>query len=127
MSWISSHVCQYLKPVLRPTLVAMQEWEGIVIEITDNDFVARLIDVTDRDRPGDREATFPLTEVSASDISMLVPGAIFRWTIGMQRLPGGTKQRISQVVFRRLPAWTKTDISQADELAARWASIFEQR
>ena len=115
------------KPVLRPTLVAMQEWEGIVIEITDNDFVARLIDVTDRDRPGDEEATFPLTEVSASDISMLVPGAIFRWTIGMQRLPGGTKQRISQVVFRRLPAWTKTDISQADELAARWASIFEQR
>jgi hypothetical protein len=113
------------KPMPRPTLVAMQEWEGTVVEINEDQFAARLIDVTNRRKYPDEEATFPITELSESDTYLLRAGAIFRWVIGIQRLPGGTKQRISQLVFRRLPMWTKADIDRADELAARWSASLD--
>ena len=86
-------------------------------------FSARLIDLTARDR-AEEEAQFPMADVSDDDRPLVVAGAVFRWTIGLQRLPGGTKQRISQLVFRRLPMWTKTDIARADNLAAQWAQNF---
>jgi hypothetical protein len=102
--------------VTRPTLVALQEWEGIVAELGVKEFTARLSDLTDRTRKGEEEAHFPLREVSEDDLELLRVGAVFRWTIGFQKL-GATKQRISQVVFRRLPQWTIKDIREADQLA----------
>jgi hypothetical protein len=107
----------------RPIFIALQEWEGIVIERKGDSFVARLHDLSDKQRIGEEEATFPVKEVSDDDLELLKIGAVFRWTIGFQKL-GATKQRISQLVFRRLPQWTKRDIREADDLAARLARAF---
>ena len=34
------------------------------------------------------------------------PGSVFRWVIGYERSPAGTKKRVSHIVFRDLPVIT---------------------
>jgi hypothetical protein len=115
------------QPTPRLRFVALQEWEGVVTEIGDDHFVARLTDLSDRTKTLDEEANFPSTEVSDDDQQLLKTGAVFRWIIGFQKLPGGTKQRISQLVFRRLPQWTREDIAHADDIANEWSIVLNER
>ncbi len=97
---------------------ALQEWEGYVIDIAEDSFTARLTDITRRSMVEEESAEFPKSEVSDDDLALIEEGAIFRWVIGFQRSRGGTKRRVSEIVFRRLPAWTKRDLYEAKELAA---------
>ncbi len=113
------------KPRLRPseaTFTPLQEWEGYVVDVSEETFTARLIDLTSSDEQEEEEADFPVAELSDSDQQMLRPGAIFRWAIGYRRTRGGTKERISRIILRRLPAWTARELKEnrrkAEELAA---------
>ncbi|MDH1148136.1 hypothetical protein N5C60_26455 [Pseudomonas mosselii] len=94
------------------SFVALQEWEGHVTEMDGDSFSAILLDVTKHS--GEELATFPLDEISDSDQKLLKPGAIFRWSIGYERLRGGTKRKVSSIVFRRLPAWSKRDLLEIE-------------
>lgn len=95
----------------------LQEWEGCVVEIKAETFTATLTDITARRDFEDEVAEFPLGDVSDDDIPLFKPKAIFRWLIGYERHPSGTKRRVSSVVFRRLPSWSATDLSRANEEA----------
>jgi hypothetical protein len=101
----------------RPSFVALQEWEGVVTALNDEIFMARLVDVTRRSP--DEEAEFSFSELNNDDLQLVMPGAIFRWSAGVLTMPGGGKLATSQVVFRRLPKWTKRDLQRADEIARR--------
>jgi hypothetical protein len=68
------------------------------------EFIGRLID------EDDSESTYSLDEVSMDDRSLVVPGAIFDLSIGYRQDEGGTRTRVSRLVFRRLPAWSKERI-----------------
>lgn len=107
-------------PQRRPqiSLQPIQEWEGCVTEIGVDHFKARLTDLSANDETESELGEFPISDLSDDDRELLREGAILRWVIGYQVLRGGTRQRISQVVFRRLPAWTKGDLAGADVLAA---------
>lgn len=105
------------RPSERGAFRALQEWEGTVLDIGKTDFTARLVDVTRRSNVAEEEAEFPLQDLSEDDRALVRPGAVFRWAIGYHRLPGGTKRRASQIVFRRLPQWTKADLEQASSEA----------
>ena len=105
--------------------IGLEEWEGVVLSIGADCFVARLVNRTHPDQP-DEEAEFPLDLVSEDDRSLLRPGAVLRWTAGVTKLPGGGKQSTSQIVFRRLPQWTARELAEADEIAARLAAAFNQ-
>ncbi|MDR7038450.1 hypothetical protein J2X36_003214 [Methylobacterium sp. BE186] len=107
------------QPAPRLSLQPLQEWEGYVIEIGAETFSARLVDLTAGQTLEQEVADFPLSDLSEDDRKLLQVGAIFRWVIGYQRSPGGTKRRVSQVVFRRMPAWTKRDFDSAKQRAAR--------
>jgi hypothetical protein len=122
---------QYLPPVVppadtsnRPSFVALQEWEGVVTEIRDQGFTARLVDLTSSNP--DEESEFSTTEISDDDVDLVVLGAIFRWSVGVLKMPGGAKRATSQVVFRRLPQWTKRDLERADTIAKELANKFEK-
>jgi hypothetical protein len=104
-------------PVQRPSFVAQQEWEGYVSQIQEDKFVARLIDLTAAPASPDEEAEFSITELSDDDLPLVKPGAIFRWSVGIETKPGGSKQSVSRIVFRRLPQWTKRGLETADKLA----------
>ena len=96
-----------------PSLHALQEWEGYVIEISDTEFVARLTDITANAAVEDEEAVIPLEEISDADIAKLCLGTVFRWVIGYELSGTGAKKRVSQIVFRDLPAVTKSDIQDS--------------
>lgn len=108
----------------RSTFVALQEWEGVVTDISPSTFTAILIDQTKQGT--DEEAVFPIEEIARDDLSLFAEGAIFRWTIGFLKLQGGSKIRASQLVFRRLPQWTTSDMRQADKRASDLSKFFEE-
>jgi hypothetical protein len=91
----------------------VQEWEGYVRSIGNESFIADLIDLTSGVTRVTEQAEIPLQEISEVDLGRLRPGSIFRWAIGYQRTRSGSKMRISQIVFRDLPKWTKTDFHEA--------------
>ena len=99
------------------TFHALQEWEGYVLSIGKEAFEARLLDMTARATHEGEEATIPLSEISDHDIRKLRAGAIFRWVIGYERTTGGTRRRVSQIVFRNLPTVTKSDRQAGEEWA----------
>lgn len=100
------------------TFHALQEWEGYVLEVGEEAFEARLIDMTVGGTYEGEEATIPLLEISDHDAKRLRVGAIFRWVIGYERTTGGNRRRVSQIVFRDLPAITKSDLRAGQEWAA---------
>lgn len=99
------------------TFHALQEWEGYVLAIGKDDLEARLIDITAGGTYEGEEATIPLLEISAHDAKKLRVGSVFRWVIGYERTMGGNRRRVSQIVFRDLPAVTKSDLRDSEEWA----------
>jgi hypothetical protein len=66
-----------------------------------------------------------MDELSDDDLSLVTPGAFFRWSVGITRMPGGGKRPTSQIVFRRLPKWTRRDIQRSDAVAREIIEAFE--
>ena len=89
---------------------ALQEWEGHVVEIGDEEFTARLVDITVGASHEQEEAVIPISEISDGDAAKMREGSIFRWVIGYERSATGTKKRVSQIVFRDLSAVTDADL-----------------
>lgn len=88
------------------SLCALQEWEGRVVDIEDEVFVARLVDVTAGLSHETEEASIPLDEISDRDADDMEIGSVFLWVIGHERSPAGTSRRVSRLVFRDLPRVT---------------------
>ena len=103
---------------------ALQEWEGHVLEIAGDDFVAALVDLTAGSSHEEEEAVIPLTEISDDDAASLRAGRIFRWVIGYERSRSGTKKRVSQIVFRDLPRVIERDLQQGREWARETRRAF---
>ena len=68
------------------TFHALQEWEGHVLEINEDEFVAALVDLTAGSSDEGEEAIIPLTEIADDDAAALRVGGIFRWVIGYEPL-----------------------------------------
>lgn len=99
-----------------PREIKLQEWEGQVQFVGDRHFTARLLDITAGDDAETEEADFPVDDLTESDRSLLIPGAVFRWVIG-HRYIRGQKERFARVIIRKLPIWTDTEIKAADKKA----------
>ena len=113
-------------PQARPVVnfLALQEWEGYVLEKGEDEFTARLLDLTAGSLQEEEEATIPLEEIAEDDFKRLIPGSIFRWVIGYERSPGGTKRRVSQIVFRDLPVVSESDMTEGMEWARKVAQLW---
>lgn len=103
----------------------IQEWEGTVTDVDGDTFMARLTDLTAGKRVAEEEADFLVDDLTDDDRQLLVPGAIFRWVVGYQRASGGSKKRVSHVVFRRLPMLTEKDAAEAREEGTRRAAALK--
>ena len=98
--------------------VALQEWEGYVIAINDDDFEARLLDLTANAKREEEEATIPFTAVSEKDRDEMRLGSIFHWSIGYNKTTWKrTRRTISKIVFRDTPVLTQRDMDEAWEWA----------
>lgn len=101
----------------------LQKWEGVVDEVRDRTFVARLIPIIGQ--PGDLEAEIYFDEVSIDDRPLVKPGAFFYWSVGYKDGPAGQRSRESLVRFRRLPRWTLVEINAAQERANKYRNLFD--
>lgn len=108
-----------MERITTPTLSRLQEWEGYVVDVRQDGFTARLTDLTAAAAHEEEEAFIPMAEVADSDTELVAEGGVFRWVIGYERSPSGTKKRVSQIVFRRLPAVTQDDIEKGKAWARR--------
>lgn len=97
-----------LSPIVEDKFISLQKWEGVVIEVMKDYFLAKLNDLTIKGP--DEEAEFPIEEISEEDRKLIKPGAVFYWNIGYHDSHRGQRTRVSIMRFRRLPAWRKEEI-----------------
>lgn len=109
-------------PSRRGRFEVIQKWEGHVLEIDNEVFLARLIPISGQG--GIQEAEMYLTEIAAEDKDLLEPGAVFYWSIGYYIRPSGNWQKASVIRFRRLPVWTEYQLQKAEREAHRWGDLF---
>ena len=112
-------------PQMPSSMHPLQEWEGWVVDTDEDEFLARLTDLTasrgnsNPDFVHEEDAIIPNSEIADDDLERLLPGNVFRWVIGYERSPSGAKRRVSQIVFRDLPVVTAQDIARGEEWARK--------
>ncbi len=103
---------QVFKPVYDTVLplsrnyrfVSLQKWEGVVTDIDEDSFTARLTDLMQSG--SDEVIEFSFDDVPSDDRSLIQEGAIFYWNIGFETMRGQDR-KVSLIKFRRLPKWSK--------------------
>ena len=115
-------VFQLAPTIKTSTFKALQKWEGMVEQVYDDYFSARVIDKT-KSSP-DEYVEFDIEEIDREDSALIKPGAVFYWSIGYYTSVLGQRFRVSEIRFRRLPAWSASDISASAEKAALLAKHF---
>lgn len=108
--------------VPRDRFLPSQKWEGTVLKMCNDSFVARLVDLTNS--TVDEEAEFSLDEVPRPDRLLIELGAVFYWDIGYLDKVDGQRMRVSSIRFRRLPAWSVSELRHARHAALRLGELF---
>ena len=103
-----------------PACITLQEWEGYVTDIGEETFEAILVDVSSGNRAPQSIAKIPLDELSQEEVRRLCIGSVFRWAISFEKR-GSTQRRVSEVVLRHLPAWSRKDLEEARKAAVELA------
>lgn len=93
-------------PVPSRSFEVLQQWEGVVTEITETSFWAVLEDLRDPTSP-EELVELPLAEITDTDRSILKRGSALYWTIGREWSAGGQMRRVSEIWIRRMPQWSK--------------------
>jgi len=91
----------------------LQRWDGIVQSVDVESVRAIIYDRTNQDNP-EEGVVLELAEIPPEDLHLAKPGAVFYWSIGYVEGPGTPRQRVSRIRFRRLPEWTKRELSDAE-------------
>lgn len=91
----------------------------------DKTFVAHLTDLTAGVTYAEEEAIIPFVEVPAEDAVKMPIGTIFRWVIGYECPPDGTRNHMSQIVFRETPKMTKADFEEGKAWTRKIAQSFD--
>jgi hypothetical protein len=115
---------------IRPIMVTqavrfevLQQWEGTVVDVDADGFVAHLSDKRDADAPLEK-ATIAFEEIAEQDVPLVEAGALFDWTIGYLTQPHGQKTTESTIVFRRMPRWSARDMERITREAAELDELF---
>lgn len=104
----------------------LQQWEGVVDEVTADSFFAQLHDLGRE--PSDIEIVeIPLDEVPPDDRPLVAEGALFYLSVGYETSTGGQLRRVSEIRFQRTPRWTKRALEQAKLRAEKLFELHGQR
>jgi len=102
--------------------ILLQKWDGVVLEVDDESFTAKLVD-SDGRLP-DHDATFLRAELPKDEQELIEPGAPFVWTLGYRKI-GNTRERASVLYFRRLPPWDERELIAAEPRAKQLRESIE--
>ncbi|WP_324066987.1 MAG: hypothetical protein RSE15_07065 [Flavobacterium sp.] len=85
----------------------IQNWKGVVTNLEEETFTARLIDLTFGGT--DEIVEFELNDISPDDMNLLDIGAVFYWSVG-HYMENGQSVKRSDVRFQRLILLDEEDI-----------------
>lgn len=105
----------------------LQDWEGVVETMGDENFTARLRDLTNEENYPSEIAELPIEDISDDDQELLQVGAVFYLTVGRSIRPNGRQQRFGRIVFRRLPGWTSSTLHRAEKRAKRLSRFLNSK
>ncbi len=100
-----------------------QQWSGVVVSANENDLTVQLQDLTNPQNPNEI-IVLSRDEIDNKDQSLIQTGAQFYWSIGYRQGIKLSKQRFSNIRFRRLPKWTAREIKAAEILTEEYADFF---
>ncbi len=87
------------------------EWEGIVLDVLESHFSARLKNVKGAPTDFSEIAEFDINDVPHGDRDLLLPGGVFRWVVGME--PG---QELAKVFEDSIPETASVDQKVVGEI-----------
>jgi hypothetical protein len=90
----------------------LKEWQGVVEWIGETYIRARLTDLNDPTAP-EELVEIETVNIAPDDRALVERGAVFYWDIGRRKDRYGSLQNFSEIRFRRLPAWTERDLTEA--------------
>ncbi len=99
----------------------LQQWEGTIVQLTNDSFWAELSDLTTRCEPVET-VEIPFAEVSPGDKPLLAEGNVFYWSIGYEKSAAGQISRVSEIRMRRTPTWSQHGLDTIRADARRWMS-----
>jgi hypothetical protein len=100
----------------RPYYLPEISWEGMVLKVNDDSFVARLTNLNDHSEQEEAEILNEYVS-DQDDLRLIAPGAIFFWSIA-RCVKGRRSDQYSTILFRRLPVWSKHELANAFREAA---------
>lgn len=106
-----------LPPTLPVHLKVRQRWDGVVREVHEGYFVARLVPLG-RDEP-ELFADILNEKVDDDQRDLIRPGALFYLVAGFIPISPGQRIQASKVRFRRLPQWRQEDVDYMREVARK--------
>lgn len=104
---------KYTSATANCTFLASKKWEGVVLSIGEETFMARLSGLASKTTV-EEEAELPISDVTEDDRELLQEGAFFFFSVGYITRPYGTRERSSRIRFRRLPVWSPDEILDAN-------------
>lgn len=105
--------------------VELQEFDGKVLDINAEEgvFAAELTNKHNSEEVF--RAEFDIDDIDKGDKDLFKQGALFIWKVGKEE-NNGTQQKISQIVFRRLPSWWSKDIKRVEEIGTSRAAAIRE-
>lgn len=100
----------------------IQQFEGIVTEVTEDSLMADIADLTDPSNPVEF-VEIPFREITPEDLRLVVPGAVFYWSMGYETSSNGQVRRVSEIRVRRNPIWSQRMV---DDVSSAATKLFAQ-
>lgn len=114
--WVNPMTIAAATPSARSQVIA--EWHGQVIAIEQSYFIAELKGTIGTGVAGSlEEAQIPSEEIRQDDRDLLREGAFFRLCVNWENV-NGSKRRVTDLVFRRMPAYRREELEEANKAAA---------
>jgi hypothetical protein len=107
-------VTPFVLPAMSESFIEIKKWEGKItaVDLDKEIFWASIRD--DRSPDIEEETYFSFDDINETDQHLIAEGAIFYWSIGYKRTISGGREKVSILLFRRLPAWN-IDKEKAEE------------
>jgi hypothetical protein len=104
------------KPEATDSFAVLKRWEGSVTAINGNVITAEVVDL-DSQIPLKEEIEIEFEDISEEDKSLVEIGAVFYWSVGYSTSIDRTVMRGSVFRFRRLPAWSRSELLRSKTYA----------
>jgi hypothetical protein len=101
----------------------LQQWEGTVQEIGNDELTVHLRDLTDPSHP-EEVSVLPFDEIPYDDRGLVELGAVLYWSIGYETTRSGQLKRVSSIRFRRGLPWTRREVDAVNARAEALMTLF---